>query len=124
MSPIYSNFFLSVFLHSVGNLLYDSNLFFHFLSIPNVVAPNSFTLLNVIQSVLFSYGSFDQSAFDRWLGLSSQRTVKGQMNTGRFQTVWIGLGLFSLNFAAQKEPDDNHKSKLKLQTLTLLLYEV
>lgn len=127
MSPVYSNFFSSVFLHSVGNLLYDSNLFLHFLSIPNIVDPNSLTLLNVIQSVHFSYGSSDQSVFDRWLGLSSQRMFserREQMNTGRFQTVWIGLGLFSLNFAARKEPDDNHKSRMKLQTLTLLLYDV
>lgn len=46
------------------------------------------------------------------------------MNTGMFQTVCIGLGLFSLNFAAHKVPDDNHKGRMKLQTLTLLLYVV
>lgn len=61
--------------------------------------------------------------FNRWLGLNSQRMFSErseQMNTGRFQTVWIGLGLF-LNVAVHKEQDDNHKSRMKLKSLTLLL---
>lgn len=77
MSPIHSNFFS--YLHSVGILLYDSNLFLHFLPIPNIVDLNCLTLLNVTQSVLFSFcscGSSDQSAFDHWLGLSSQRMFR------------------------------------------------
>lgn len=49
ISPVCSRFFLSVFFHSISNLLYDCNLFLHFLSIPNIVDPKSLTLLNVHQ---------------------------------------------------------------------------
>lgn len=49
ISPVCSRFFLSVFFHAISNLLYDCNLFLHFLSIPNIVDPKSLTLLNVHQ---------------------------------------------------------------------------